>query len=126
MRITGDRRAGRNRAAIALAVSGVFVLAMTVLADSWGFHDGVGTAWWIAIGWWIVLMLAMVVFWGAVIALVVWFVRGGAAPRDEPPQELVGRRVADGSISGLEYQRRRAALETAGPGSTSSARPGAS
>lgn len=98
-------------------------LATTVLADSWGWHHGD-----VGIGWWIVMTLGMVVFWGAVIALVVWLVRGGAwggvASRAEPPQEILRRRLADGSISVEEYEQRRAALNasTAASGRDEAAR----
>jgi putative membrane protein len=83
---------------------------LTVPADAWGWHhDDVG------IGWWIVMMLGMVVFWGAVIAFVVWLLRGGLGsappPHREEPLELLRRRLADGSISVEEYERRRTLLE---------------
>jgi putative membrane protein len=83
----------------------------TVLADSWGWHHGD-----VGIGWWIVMMLGMVVFWGAIIALVVWALRGGIGSRQpsETPQEILRRRLADGSITVEEYEQRRAMLE--GPG----------
>ncbi len=86
-------------------------LATTVLGDSWGWHHGD-----VGVGWWIVMMLGMVVFWGAIIALVAWLVRGGSAPRGETPQEVLRRRLADGSISVEEYEQRRAALDDAVPG----------
>jgi hypothetical protein len=60
-------------------------LATTVLADSWGWHHGD-----VGIGWWIVMMLGMVIFWGAMIALVVWLVRGGSAPRGQAPHAAAG------------------------------------
>jgi putative membrane protein len=82
-------------------------LATTVLADSWGWHHGD-----VGIGWWIVMMLGMVIFWGAIVALVVWLVRGGSTPRAEPPQQILRRRLADGSISVEDYEQRRAALES--------------
>ncbi|MBS1868394.1 MAG: SHOCT domain-containing protein [Actinobacteria bacterium] len=65
------------------------------------------------------MMLAMVVFWGAVIAFVVWLLRGGlgargdAAAQKEEPLELLRRRLADGSISVEEFEQRRALLEDA-------------
>ena len=58
------------------------------------------------------MMLGMVVFWGTIIALVVWLVRGGPRSRDDAPHEVLRRRLADGSISVEEYQQRRAALES--------------
>lgn len=80
-----------------------------VLADAWGWHhDDVG------LGWWLVMMLGMALFWGAVIALVVWLLRGGL-DRRETPDEALRRRLGDGSISVEEYEQRRAALHD-GPG----------
>ena len=79
-------------------------LATAVLADSLGWHHND-----IGIGWMVVMM---VIFWGAVIALVAWLVRGGLFARSEPPQEVLRRRLADGSISVEEYEQRRAALES--------------
>lgn len=82
-------------------------LATTVLADSWGWHHGD-----VGIGWWIVMVLGMVIFFGAIIALVVWLVRGGLPSRGEAPHEVLRRRLADGSLSIEEYEQRRAALES--------------
>ena len=45
-------------------------LTITPLADSWGMHD-------VGAGWWIVMMLLMFAFWGALIWGVVWLARGG-------------------------------------------------
>jgi putative membrane protein len=81
-------------------------LTTTVLADSRGWHHGD-----VGIGWWIVMMLGMIVFWGAIIALVVWALRNGTGSRRPPPetpQELLRRRLADGSITVEEYEQRRA------------------
>ena len=85
--------------------------AAVVLADSWGWHHGD-----VGIGWWIVMMLGMIIFWGAIIALVVWALRGGIGgigqrPPEEP-LEILKRRLADGSITVEEYEQRRAKLET--------------
>jgi putative membrane protein len=92
---------------------------MTVLAsifgDGWGFHHGD-----MGIGWWIVMMLGMVIFWGAVIALVVWMLRGATVAPPSAPHEILRRRLADGSISVEEYERSRAVLDA--PTSASSAR----
>ena len=48
-----------------------------LIADTWGMHDNdIGT------GWWIVMMVGMVVFWGLVILGVIWLVREvGHGPR---------------------------------------------
>ena len=85
-------------------------LMTTVLADSWGWHHGD-----VGIGWWIVMMLGMVVFWGAIVALVVWALRNGVGRhRPEDPLEILQRRLADGSITVEEYEQRREKLEAAG------------
>ena len=64
------------------------------------------------------MTLGMLVFWGAIIALVVWFLRGAQRSgdtqksRDSPPMEILRRRLADGSISVEEYEQRREMLES--------------
>jgi uncharacterized membrane protein len=63
-----------------------------------------------------------VVFWGGLIAVVVWAIRGDAAsgrvPRAAPGQtsasQILDRRLADGSIDVEEYERRRRLLDDAG------------
>lgn len=85
---------------------------VAVLADiDWDGHmdlDG---------GWWIVMALGMILFWGLVILGVVWLVRELARPRDEhrgtaEPDALgiLDRRLAAGEISPDEYRERRAVL----------------
>ena len=85
-------------------------LAAMVLADSWGWHHGD-----VGIGWWIVMMVGMVVFWGGIVALVVWLVRDSSRGRSETPEETLRRRVADGSISVEEYEQRREAMAHRSP-----------
>lgn len=85
-----------------------------VLADTLGWHhDDIG------FGWWLVMMIGMVVFWGLVIFGVVWLVRGGlgstAGADRESAVEILDRRLAQGDISPEEYDRRRATLEGRGP-----------
>ena len=55
--------------------------------------------------------LGTVIFWGAIVALVVWIIRGGLRSRSETPQDVLRRRLAEGSISVEEYERSRAALD---------------
>ena len=85
------------------------------LADAWGMHGDVGA------GWWIVMMVAMLLFWGAVIFGVVWLIRGiargGSAPGErhvsrESPVEILERRFAEGEISAEDYRARREVLAT--------------
>ena len=67
-------------------------------------------------GWWVVMPLAMVLFWGAVVWLVVTFVRGlSARPSGEGaqrPDEILARRYARGEIDKDEYRRRLDTLRT--------------
>jgi putative membrane protein len=82
-----------------------------VIAETWDMHD------WGA-GWWIVMMLGMLVFWALVIVGIVWVVRelgGGRSERDrESPVDVLQRRLAEGDISVEEYERRRQALQASG------------
>ncbi len=83
------------------------------LADTWGMHGDVGA------GWWIVMMVLMVLFWGAIIFGVVWLIRGvtrgGSAPGErlvsrESPVEILERRFAEGEITAEDYRARREVL----------------
>ena len=72
--------------------------------------------------WWIVMALGMVIFWGLVIAGIVWLVRELAGPRhhvgergESDPVALLDRRLADGSITPDEYRERRAILTGGSP-----------
>ncbi|MBI2767615.1 MAG: SHOCT domain-containing protein [Chloroflexi bacterium] len=64
-------------------------------------------------GWgaWFFMTLAMIAFWGAVIFLVVWFVRGGSRPAAMPPTsrgtalDIAAERYARGEISEEEFAR---------------------
>ena len=74
-------------------------------ADTWGMHD-VGT------GWWLLMMVGMIVFWGAVIWGIVWLLRSRPdGDRRESAREVLDRRLANGEISDDEYQQKRALLE---------------
>jgi putative membrane protein len=82
------------------------IASTVLLADMWDTNGHMGG------GWWIVMMLWMVLFWGAVIFGIVWLVRGGSpaswrAGRNETPLEILDRRFAEGAISVEEYDQRR-------------------
>ena len=86
----------------------MLVTALSTLAAVDWHHGDIGT------GWWIVMMLAMVVFWVAVIAGIVWLVRtaaGGAAPHHLSARERLDERLANGEIDIDEYRDRLGALE---------------
>jgi putative membrane protein len=66
-------------------------------------------------GWWIVMMVGMVLFWALVIVGVVWVVRelGGSQRRDRVAPDalaVLDRRLAEGAISTEEYRERRDVL----------------
>lgn len=64
--------------------------------------------------WWMVLLMAA--FWAAIAVFVVWLVKSGAgrggasAAPVERPEEILRRRLAEGSIDVEEYETRLAAL----------------
>lgn len=68
----------------------------------WYFNEGMG--WWMILG-----GIMMVVFWGGLIALIVWGVKkmtersGPSSKRD--PLDIAKERYAKGEISAEEYQR---------------------
>ncbi len=83
------------------------------------WHMGQGWGWW-----WIVGTVWMVLFWGLVIAGIVWLVRvlteprgaapGSAAPPSATPADpltLLKRRLAAGEITEEEYDRLRRRLQ---------------
>lgn len=68
-------------------------------------------------GWWILMMVGMVVFWALVIAGIVWLVKSvgpGRGSDRESPLEILDRRFAEGAISEEEYQSRRRTIESRG------------
>lgn len=81
------------------------------LADTW-MH---GWGW----GWMPLMMLPMVLFWGAIIFGIFWLIRGsargesgpGETPVDkESPVEILERRFAEGAITAEDYRARREVL----------------
>lgn len=78
-------------------------------------------------GWWIVMAIGFVLFWGLVILGIVWLVRelgsrgGGEVRRSESdPLAILDRRLAEGAITPEEYRQRREILSgrSAGTGET--------
>lgn len=86
------------------------VATLLLLADDadWDHMDG---------GWWIVMGVGMILFWGLVILGIVWLVRelggqsrGTHAAAGPDPSEILDRRLAEGEITVAEYEERRRAL----------------
>lgn len=75
----------------------------------WDDHMDIGD------GWWVVMMVGMLLFWGLIALAAVWGVRTFAGQRREDgagatPMAVLDRRLADGSISIEEYEQRRRVL----------------
>jgi putative membrane protein len=92
------------RALVPAAVTAAVVLpvnSMVALA-----HDGDHMGDWGG-GWWIAMVFMMVIFWAAVIALVVWGVRSVAGPREQhkTPLDIARERLAKGEITEEEFER---------------------
>ena len=80
--------------------------------------------WWDDSGWnasqWILMSLMMLIFWGGLIALVVWVVqslrRGTTMPTPAPPrggaEDILAERFARGEIDHAEYMQRMSALRS--------------
>jgi putative membrane protein len=67
-------------------------------------------------GWWVLMSIGMVAFWGVVIWGIIALVRGvGSGPRQQAsetdrPLDILQRRLARGEISAEEYEQLRDAL----------------
>lgn len=68
-------------------------------------------------GWWIVMGIGMILFWGLVILGIVWLVREVSGPRRAARPggapdalETLDQRLAEGEITVEEYNERRRAL----------------
>jgi putative membrane protein len=82
------------------------IASIVLFADMWDTDGHMGG------GWWIAMMLWMLLFWSAVIVGIVWLVRRGSsgwsrAERRETPLEILDRRFAEGAMSPDEYRDRR-------------------
>jgi uncharacterized membrane protein len=78
----------------------------------WGYADG---------GWWIAMMIWMVLFWGIVIAGGAWLISSLTARRDreESPEDVLARRLAQGEIDREEYRALKDELRGRRQGPTS-------
>ena len=84
------------------------------VADTWGMHGDLGA------GWWVAMVIMMLLFWGVIIIGVGWLMRGGfdcgpwmgrrTEPPTETPTDILERRFAQGAISVEDYQARRKVL----------------
>lgn len=69
-------------------------------------------------GWWILMALGMILFWGLMILGILWVVRElrshgdhpGNGRRAEDPLAILDRRLAEGAVSAEEYRLRKSIL----------------
>lgn len=86
-----------------------------VLGDYGGHgHMDWGDGWG---GWWVLMVIGMILFWGLVALLVVWLVREFGSRKDprrttgpDDPLTILDRRLAEGLVTPDEYRERRAIL----------------
>ena len=91
----------------------MYIGSIFPLADAWGMHGDIGA------GWWIVMVIAMVLFWGVVILVGARLLRGAydgwPRARHESPLDILERRFAEGASSVEDYRERRAILANRAP-----------
>ncbi len=69
----------------------------------WPYYDGVGWLWMAAM---------MVLFWGGLLAIVVWLIRGTARPhRSDEALETLRRRLASGEITPEQFEQTKRTLQ---------------
>lgn len=70
-------------------------------------HDWNGASTWA----WLVMVIAMIAFWTAVVWVLVVLLRNGPQTRAPDPEEILAARFARGEIDAEEFEQRRATLE---------------
>ena len=88
------------------------ISALILPVAQWDHHDADG-------GWWIVMAVGMVLFWGLVIAGLIWLARtvladrhrDAGVERESSAIDILDRRLAEGDIEIEEYRARRGELE---------------
>lgn len=71
------------------------------------YHDGIG---W---GGWLMMMLAIVAFWGLVVAGIITLFHTDTPTPQRSPQDLLDERLARGELTAEEYRALREALHEA-------------
>ena len=79
------------------------VLETILIAQRYGYNDHMDDDWW-------VMALVMAIFWASIVLLLVWALRHGGLARRETPEDILRRRLADGTLSVEEFEARREAL----------------
>ena len=83
--------------------------ALSVLAHGDDDDDGHMMGDWDWNGWWIIMPIMMVLFWGGVIAVAVWGIRQFTRGRDrgQSPLDIARERYAKGEITAEEFEKLR-------------------
>ena len=70
---------------------------------------GPGSGGWVS---WVAMSLMMLAFWGGLVALIVWLLRGSGEPRDDrgDAESILDERFARGEIDAEELRTKRTAL----------------
>lgn len=79
------------------------ILNTILTAGRYVYYDHMDGDWW-------VMALVMAVFWASIVVLLVWALRPGGFGRHESPEEILRRRLADGTLTVEEFEKRREAL----------------
>ena len=97
---------GLVTAAIAAAMTFVATTGVAFADGDGHMMDGWGS------GWWIIMPIMMVIFWGGIIALAIWAVSQFTRGRGEQksPLDIAKERLARGDISHEEFDRLRQSL----------------
>jgi putative membrane protein len=70
-------------------------------------------------GWWLVMSIGIVAFWGLVIYAIIVLIggpsRNGAEPSEQSPEQTLKRRLAQGELSIDEYRQLKATLREDSP-----------
>ncbi len=98
---------GEAAAPDTLPPAGTTALPLAGLQPMDNDHDG----WWDS-GWWIVMPIMMVIFWGGVIAVAVWGIRQFTRERQDgrSPLDIAKERLARGEINKEEFEQIRSHL----------------
>jgi putative membrane protein len=97
----------------------MIAIALLIADSSFDNHMGDWGA-----GWWILMALMMVVFWGLVIVGTVWLIRALMSERHghghggRSAIEVLDHRLASGEITPEEYRQRRTVIQGKGESSS--------
>ena len=100
----------RFRALVTAAIAAAMTFAASTGVAFADGDDHMMDGW--GAGWWIVMPVMMVIFWGGIIAVAIWAVGQFTRARGEQksPLDIAKERLARGDISHEEFERLRRSL----------------